>query len=230
MATFGIGYGSECHLLRYMGRHRHRLDREVLQAVGDGTAINWIDFPFASKPRKGTLQDAEWKGLDFLMPNPALQAAWGAFWPQGRGRGIMNWDAVGRLQGGTGEEWLLVEAKAQKGELQKPCAAVGKGRLQIETSLGQVKASLGVVSPADWLGDHYQHANRIGVLWFLMQHCISARLLCVYFTGDRNGKMNCPANVAAWKPILDAQDAALGLPQSHPLASRIHKVFLPVAG
>lgn len=227
MATFGNGYGSECHLLRYMGRHRQRFDREVFQAVGHGTAIDWLDFPFDTTKEKW--QDAEWKGLDFLMPNPTLKAAWAAFWPQGPG--IMNWDAVGHLHGGARGEVLLVEAKGNEEELVRACGAKQEGgRPLIEASLGRVKASLGVPASADWLGDHYQHANRIAVLWFLMEQGISARLLCVYFTGDRNGNLNCPADTAAWKPILDAQDSALGLPSRHPLAGRIHKWFLPVAG
>ncbi len=30
MAEISAGYGSECHLLRYLGRHRNLLDKHVL--------------------------------------------------------------------------------------------------------------------------------------------------------------------------------------------------------
>ena len=45
MAHMGDGYGSECHLLRYLGRHRALRDWRVLACVG-GSAIEWLDFPF----------------------------------------------------------------------------------------------------------------------------------------------------------------------------------------
>lgn len=47
MAKFGNGYGSECHLLRYLGRHRKRLDAAVCEVTG-ATGVHWLDFPFAS--------------------------------------------------------------------------------------------------------------------------------------------------------------------------------------
>ena len=34
VAEMGLGYGSECHLLRYLGRHRRRLDQIVKTSVG----------------------------------------------------------------------------------------------------------------------------------------------------------------------------------------------------
>ena len=34
MAEMGDGYGSECHLLRYLGRHRDRLDNTFAYFVG----------------------------------------------------------------------------------------------------------------------------------------------------------------------------------------------------
>lgn len=47
MGEMGNGYGSECHLLRFMGRHRHLLDERILAVLG-GDSINWLDFGFDS--------------------------------------------------------------------------------------------------------------------------------------------------------------------------------------
>jgi hypothetical protein len=89
-------HGSEHHLLRYLGRHRNRLNACVLETIGMGETIDWLDFHFAAD-KSGT--DAEWKGLDFLE-DKYLQNDWTEFWPQGRG--IQNWDAVGCIEGGLG--------------------------------------------------------------------------------------------------------------------------------
>ena len=106
MAEIGNGYGSECHLLRFMGRHRHLLDQRILTIVG-GDSIDWLDFDF--DPNK-TWPDAEIKSLDFLPQGHSVRAAWKGFWPHGGG--IQNWDAVGQVRFANAEEWLLVEAKA----------------------------------------------------------------------------------------------------------------------
>ena len=84
---------------------------------------------------------------------------------------------------------------------------------------------------ADWLTDYYQAANRIAVLWFLLEHGVPARLLNVYFVGDKRGSgRSCPMTPTEWKPALDAQSKHLGLPPGHPLESRMHTLYLPVAG
>ena len=62
-----------------------------------------------------------------------------------------------------------------------------------------------------------------------MSQGIPATLLMIYYTGDKAGSGRvCPGTPAEWQPALAAQDAALGLPAGHPLAGRIHKLFLPV--
>jgi len=98
MGEMGYGYGSECHLLRFMGRHRHLLDQRILAVVG-GDSINWLDF--GSNARKPWL-DAEIKGLSFLPKADTVHIAWKRHWPQGRG--IHMWDAVGQVCIGDVEE------------------------------------------------------------------------------------------------------------------------------
>ena len=226
MGRIGNGYGSECHLLRYLGRHRKLLDERVLGTLGRGNRIEWLDFEFASK--RDTWQDAELKGLAFLKLSPAQEAAWRAFWPYGRG--IMNWDAVGWVHGEGEPELLLVEAKANLKEVESTCGAGLRSRKVIEASFDTVEQALGVPTGADWLTGYYQMANRIAVLWFLQQQGIPANLMMIYFTGDMPGPGRaCPTTAAEWGPALEAQDAALGLPAGHQLAGRISKLFLPVA-
>lgn len=65
MGDIGYGYGSEWHLLRYLGRHQNDLNREIekeskLQAL-DARVMDWLDFLFSNH---WTL-DGEWRKVDF---------------------------------------------------------------------------------------------------------------------------------------------------------------------
>jgi hypothetical protein len=228
MAKFGNGYGSECHLLRFLGRHREHLNSKVLNAVGYGEQIKWLDFPFNKKNE--VWQDTEWKGLNFLRENKSLQAAWRKFWPHGAG--IMNWDAVGSIIDGTSEELLLVEAKGNLQEIKSSCAAKqGGGRPKIEAALTKVKQELNVDPSKDWANSYYQYCNRVATLWFLQNQGVPARLLFVYFTGDKgNARRTCPKNKSEWTAALKAQKQHVGLPKEHLLSERIHTIYLPVTG
>ncbi|TGT35908.1 MULTISPECIES: hypothetical protein [unclassified Mesorhizobium] len=111
MGVMNIEYGSEFHLLRYMGRHRNRLNEAVAKATG-AEEIEWLDAPpDTGKP----WNDGEWKGLRFLDDREDLQRAWRAVWPA-RGN-PPNWDALGKVRTAGAWEWLLVEAKANEQEL-----------------------------------------------------------------------------------------------------------------
>ncbi len=48
MAEIGHGYGSEWHLLRFLGRHRANLGAAIQRLIGCDT-ISWLDFPFDPK-------------------------------------------------------------------------------------------------------------------------------------------------------------------------------------
>jgi len=223
MGMMGDGYGSECHLLRYLGRHRALLDQRVLEVTG-ASAIEWLDYPF---DRSRTWQDGEWKGLDFLSDDAPAKAAWRSTWPQGGN--VPNWDAIGRLCFGPVEAWLLVEAKANIEELRSSCkASPHGGRPMIEAFLAQTRKRLGVSTDHDWLSGYYQLCNRLAVLDLLNKHGGPAHLLNIYFVGDRGGPgRSCPQDVAAWEPALKDMEEHVGLPREHPLAARAHKLFLP---
>jgi hypothetical protein len=227
MAEMGDGYGSECHLLRFLGRHRERFNELVSGEIG-ADAVRWLDFHFDRSKR---WKDGERKGLDFLRGHPALKA-WASFWPsQGN---PPNWDAVGEATFQGRNEWLLVEAKAHIGELFSNCQArEGSGLSTITKALERTKNALGVSPDRDWLHRHYQFANRLTILNFLRENDVAARLLFVYFVGDDFDKsttrnIECPKDKAGWKTALSEQAQWLGLDRMHPLTNYVHELFVPV--
>jgi hypothetical protein len=224
MAEMGYGYGSECHLLRYLGRHRSLLDSQILEVTGADT-IAWRDHPFDSGK---TWLDGELKGLEFLAPDDSIRAKWAAIWPQ---RGNQpNWDAVARLATNGATEWLLVEAKANVEELRSSCKAspIG-GRSMIVQALATTKSALGVHEDRDWLDGYYQYCNRMTVLEFLNRNSLPARLLFIYFIGDKGDeKRTCPSSAAGWREALEELASHLGLPKPHSLSNRVHELFLEV--
>ncbi len=222
MAPIGNGYGSEAHLLRFMGRHRRLFTDKCKDLIG-GSGIDWLDFNFNCIAE---WQDAELKGLEFLPDSPKVQEAWAAYWPQGRG--IHNWDAVGVVTSNGEDALVLVEAKANVEELRSDCQAKegGSGLAVIERAFRQTKERLGVEASANWLCSYYQYANRIAALNFLDEQGVSAHLLFIYFTGDRVPKKTCPSTEEEWYSALEEQTQHLGLPEEHALKARIHAMFL----
>ena len=237
MASFGNGYGSECHLLRYLGRHRERLHTAICEATG-ATDVRWLDFPFVASwpdPKGGSRvkggsrwPDVEWLSLDFLPRDSEVVRDWRERWPHGGG--IMNWDAVGQVEVGGVWEWLLVEAKGHLSEIKSDCSASAAPSIErIERTLAETKAALGAPPNADWLRGYYQYANRLAVLHHLDRHDVGARLMFIYFCGDfRPDAFECPQDESGWADALAAQEAHLHLRKHHALAPRVHKLFLPV--
>ncbi|TGT35909.1 MULTISPECIES: hypothetical protein [unclassified Mesorhizobium] len=81
----------------------------------------------------------------------------------------------------------------------------------------------------NWLNGYYQFANRLAVLNFLHEQQVAARLLFIYFIGDKgDARRSCPASEAEWKAPLLRQKQHLGLPSDHPLHDRVHSIFLQV--
>jgi hypothetical protein len=99
MSEIGHGYGSEWHLLRYLGYHRTLLDQQVLESTR-ASRVDWLDFGFRGP--KSKWRDSEIKGLDFLSPDDPIRKAWADVWPQ-RGN-APNWDAVGRISANDDDE------------------------------------------------------------------------------------------------------------------------------
>jgi hypothetical protein len=227
MAAIGDGYGSECHLLRYLGRHREQLNAAVLKATG-AARLRWIDYPFDPAQK---WKDGCWAGLDFLPEKEKARKKWPEFLPpQDK---LQNWDAVGLAEIDGEVEWILVEAKAHLDELRSDClASAGNGLGPIRETFEQVKSDLGVRPILDWLNGYYQYCNRIAALWFLGRHKLKARLLFIYFTGDEYPMhaFDCPEDREGWQDELEERRKHVGLPADHPIAGRIYEIYLPVAG
>jgi hypothetical protein len=256
MGKLGYGYGSEFHLLRYLAYHRsdlsHAIERETR-----GKVLDWVEFSFGSQ-RAFPHLDAEWKGLEFLDPDTCVRSAWAKFWPQTGN--VPNWDAVGLMQSGSHVEYLLVEAKGHPSEINSNCGAKPDGGLQqIQDALSEtIRANSFCADVEKWLSPYYQYANRLAHLQFLLQHNISARLIFIYFLGDRRPKIPpgnwwddeptpsvlgghrpreapenrepviCPQTVQEWDPYLKEMYGHLGLKGESKLEQRVHRVFLPV--
>lgn len=223
MSEIGYGYGSEWHLLRYLGYHRQELNRAIERVTG-GQVLDWLDFRFN---RNKKFLDVEWQGLDFLSDAQSVKAAWRSFWPQSGN--VQNWDAVRWLRIGEHRELLLVEAKAHINELRSSCTASERGGLPtIKSALDAAKDSFGADTNRNWLIPYYQYCNRLAVLHFLMKHKVPARLIFVYFSGDANPNASCPQTEAEWEGPLREMDDHIGLTGESLLEGRVHKVFLPV--
>ena len=72
MGKIGHGYGSEWHLLRYLGYHREHLTSWTTRVTG-GNSIDWIDFPFSTK-NAPLEDDKEYIGIDFIQNDKVQQA------------------------------------------------------------------------------------------------------------------------------------------------------------
>jgi len=228
MANIGYGYGSECHLLRWMGRHRQLFESKITEAIDPIKGrVEFLDFKFKAGE---VWPDAEWKGIDFIPPNHPVHAAWHGYWPQTGN--VPNWDAIGKIVCISDEEWLLVEAKAHTEELESKCGAKEHGGLPkireaFQTTIEQLSIKMDVSS---WLEPYYQYANRFAVLSFLHSQNIKARLLNIYFVGDINRKgWTSPQSTEEWHPHLVNLESHLGLSSGHKLAPFVHKLFLNIA-
>ena len=229
MGKIGHGYGSEWHLLRYLGYHRQYLTNQVLELTG-GQSLTWLDFRFL-KPNKSGKHDGEHIGLSFVK-DPQVDESWRAFWPQSGNS--QNWDAVGILRYQDHDEWLLVEAKAHLRELKSSCQATNQNSIEkINTALSKtINHFCDPSVPVErWLSPYYQYANRLAALYFLMKAChppIPARLLMIYFCSDQRPDADCPQTSEEWEPALEEMDAHLDIDPDCELSQRVHHLFLDV--
>ncbi len=227
MGRIGYGYGSEWHLLRYLGYHREYLSQKVLEIVS-GDVLKWSDFKFSDEnaPLK---DDREFVGLEFAEKN--IQIMWKSFWPQAGN--VQNWDAIGQIYFGNECEWLLVEAKGHIGEINSSCGAINTSKQKICSALKKTSNAFGnQCKPIEnWLAPYYQYANRLAVINFLLKECeppVKTRLLFLYFYGDSRSDAKCPQSKQEWLPAIQKMNDWLGIDKSSELFQRIHYLFLPI--
>jgi hypothetical protein len=233
MAHIGYGYGSECHLLRWMGRHRNAFDKVILNSIGKTSTanyINWLDFGFSTEVKKW--YDSELKGLDFIE-NPVVKSKWEFEWPV-KGE-QQNWDAVGLLtplnDSHNESEIILIEAKAHTGEINTPpCKAVSPTSIaKISNTLKKTAEDLGVeFNEKVWMKSYYQLANRLAIYDFLKRNGYKPHLILLYFIGDLTSKnRNCPLEVSDWVDVISNQDKEMGIENIFK-TENIYKLFLHV--
>ena len=230
MARLNSEYGSELHLLRMLGRHRKSFDAQIQKATGCDS-VDWLDFPSGDlrMNKEGEPNwDKEWLGLDFLPSSNPTAAMWKSAWPHHSG--VHNRDAVARIKFGTSIEWLLIEAKANLQELRSDCGAKAADSLAlIDMTMTKTKTALGVNEKHDWLRGHYQFCNRVAVLDAMNNSGSPAHMVFVYFYGDiGDSGRTCPQERSDWQSALDHQDTHVGLPTSHRLEGRLHKLLVDV--
>ena len=233
MSKIGYGYGSEWHLLRYLGYHRQYLNDRIHDIL-DSDDIEWLDFDFSSKG--GHLNDdKELEGVGFVGNSYTL-SKWKDFWPTS-GR-QPSWDAVGKVkftETSGEEEWLLVEAKAHVGEEVSKIGATGKSRLKIRNALLKTMKSLGVHKDylSVWLNKYYQYANRLAVLHYLneiMSPPDSVHLINIFFYGEKHRGWYCPVTADIWESYIEDIHYDMGLQSIREIGglNRVHELYLPV--
>ncbi len=227
MGKLGYGYGSEFHLLRWMGRHREVFDKKVCDKLGV-SSIKWFDFKFA---RDNKIPDRELVGLEFGdgESDPRFKSVKEVFrqnWPQTGNK--MNWDAVGLADG----KYVLCEAKARVGEIvkkHKPDDNAKSVKMRLE-ALKFATSEIGASKSAEiWLHNFYQMANRLYVLALLNKHRIPAVLLNIYFCGDCFRGRTCPSNAEEWwHQILKDEYDKLGIANNAFVQEHVKNLFLHV--
>ena len=98
----------------------------------------------------------------------------------------------------------------------------------IRSAFEVTKRNMAIDQSKDWLSPYYQYANRLATLDYLLRHNVLARLVFIYFLGDKHGGAKCPATVAEWMPTLQESAGHLGLSGASDVEARTHSVFLRV--
>ncbi len=235
MSEIGHGYGSEWHLLRYLGYHRTALNKAILDAIEeaertDGGTINWEDSLFSAK-RQALHDDCESGGIEFIWDSDVTKL-WNQYWPV---RGTSpQWDAVGKLMSEEQDDWLLVEAKAHFGEMESPWHAKNaESQAMIRSAMADTAkvVTRGGVPTNAWLNKFYQYANRLAVLNFLSRTYtppIPARLIFIYFYGELMPNCECPQTQDEWEDHLHSVHSEMDIDPQSPLMQRVHHVYLAV--
>lgn len=217
MGKMALGYGSEFHLLRWIGRHRNEFDKRVKSLLGVNN-ISWLDFDFDNNNNK-LIPDKELIGLSFLendSNNTSVLSKWKEEWPQSGNS--MNWDLVGFTVQDDIKTWILVEAKAHIGELEQKCEATSRNSItKIEKALTNAAENNGIkiLSNNPWTKKNYQLANRIYILDLLKRYGIKAKLINIYFIGDMIFKSRkSPQSEEEWYEKVDNMKKYLNIDES----------------
>ncbi len=207
-------HGSLKNLQVAINKKKKYLDCEISKVVGKNMNINW------KSPLKSD-DYAEYRDEDFLIKLGILNKyPLSNFWPD---KGP-QWDALGV----SGDEIILVEAKANIPEMESPgTKAKTDSRRKIENSLNEVKKYLSVSDTIDWTGTFYQYVNRIAHLYYLREkNKVETLLLFIYFINDVS--VNGPKTKDEWLQAIQTMECYLGLSKKHKLRNYIYDIFIDV--
>ncbi len=157
--------------------------------------------------------------LGLARHEPALRAFWPSMGPQ--------WDGLARVKGAA-PGVVLVEAKAHPDEMNSHCGAKDPESVRLITAaLERAQRALGVQpdgpGPRTWMERHYQLANRLAFLRFMIEDLgVPTWLVLVLFLNDRSYK---PTTLEAWQRHMGQVYAEMDLRQT-PLLERV--VLCPV--
>ncbi len=216
MGKMAIGYGSEFHLLRLLGRHRNELNKAILSELKISSRIEWLDFPYN---KKTDTYDGEYIGVDFLEI-PGIEKKWEKCWPSKKN--AMNWDAIAKIN----DEWLLFEAKAHAGELKSNSRASKESQKKIKESFDNLASNRGIKITNDWLKQYYQKANRLLFLHFLRSQGIKAKLVFIYFINGYEKDTKSIKSKNEWKSILKKQDDYLNISTNKWIKDNVYNIFI----
>ncbi|MBQ2187615.1 MAG: hypothetical protein II401_03520 [Bacteroidales bacterium] len=177
MAQIGYGYGSEFQLLRFMGRHRKKLEEIISNTIGIRGVFDWKDFEYSSHD-VNIACDSELKGLSFLKGHSKFDDVYNDYsnYKINKQDTWQNWDAVFTLNGVI----YLVEAKAYEEEIG-PDNKVHGGQ-SYDNILRFMKDMLPQLPVSEeWMKRYYQLANRLATTALLQKHGVKAKTLCIYF-------------------------------------------------
>lgn len=225
MATLGLGYGSEFHLLRLLGRHRNTFDSKILSALDyKDNRIEWLDFKYDSKQ---FIPDREYIGIEFLenLSNYLdLKNSWTKYWPSSNR--AQNWDAICKID----DEWILIEAKARKKEMESDSTATEESKNFISKRFDNIKTKYGITTKNDWNLKYYQKANRILFLDYLADNNIKAKMLFVYFVNgySKGGEQLGVTSNSEWKDLIKMQDDYLGISDNKALKNKIINLIIDI--
>ena len=198
--------GSRRQIQDFVNANPSALERAIVSQLPEAVQqlspkIRWVS-PLAAQDYR------EYRDAEFLQKIGVghLAAQLRDFWPQ---RGP-SWDALGIMSNAAEKPGvILVEAKSHIAEIYgNGCAASGRSREKILSSLHEVQRWCAAEPETDWVGPLYQSANRIAHLYFLLERAdIPAWLVNIYFIDDPYR----PTVLAEWQNAVQSVKIGLGL-------------------
>ena len=153
-----------------------------------------------------------------------LKTSWSKYWPSPNN--AQNWDAICKID----NEWILIEAKAHKDEMNSDSKASEKSKIFISDRFDKIKTKYGITSQNDWNKNYYQKANRILFFEYLMDNNIRARLLFVYFVNGyrKSGEQLGVTSIAQWTDLIKKQDEYLGISNNKRIKDNIVDLIINI--